>query len=660
MSVETRAAARLEELVLALFPDAETGAGTLLVDGQFTAHLTGVRRGHVMMDGQCKDVVDLVAHKYQCTREEALDSVGEWFESGPPRDAAEGAAEQEKSAAHGIERDTIASVTEAEKASVSDSAAVGQPVTKSVTTAAVAIRQPAHYRPDVHNFLPQSPDAEKGVLSSFMIAPVEVGKFCAEKGLRPAHFHSPAHAEIFEAMAYFHGERMDFDFITLTEYLHTAKRLEHVGGAAFVTDLFTFLPTATNLAYYVEIVQEKYELRSLIAACTEISARCYDEQDQLPLLLAEAESRISQIAAHRLHASLAETRAACRFDAATPPPEPVPVFLLNGAIIATPGNLMNLQGKAKTGKTAVLSGMIASTMEPRGDCLGFASANPLGRALIHFDTEQSPWDHHQCMLRALHRAGRRDAPKWLRSYGVAGLPLAQRVAMLRAELERATTECGGVLAVILDGIADFIIDPNDPAEAFPWVDELHQLAIKYHTVIVCVLHENPGTEIGKTRGHLGSHLERKAETNLRLEKDGEGVTVMFTERARHTHIAKDKGARFEWSDEAKMHVSTEAKFQTAGRGGRQPGEPKVNAALVHAKAEMGQVFAARGYRRAELLMILTQSPANSRVRMALGTFNKYWGLLRAHRLIVPDKAVPSIMVACEEWNRDLQAEYDEP
>jgi hypothetical protein len=81
--------------------------------------------------------------------------------------------------------------------------------------------------------------------------------------------------------------------------------------------------------------------------------------------------------------------------------------------------------------------------------------------------------------------------------------------------------------------------------------------VEYATVIVCVLHENPGSEIGKTRGHLGSQLERKAETPLRLEKDAEGVTVMYSERARSAHITKDQGPRFAWSGEQGMHVSVE-------------------------------------------------------------------------------------------------------
>ena len=110
---------------------------------------------------------------------------------------------------------------------------------------------------------------------------------------------------------------------------------------------------------------------------------------------------------------------------------------------------------------------------------------------------------------------------------------------------------------LLDGGADLLIDPNDPAESFSFVDELHQLAIRYVTVILSIIHENPsGGEIGKTRGHFGSQLERKAETNLRLQKDkDDGVTTIFAEKARHAHIPKALGPRFVWSEDEHMHVT---------------------------------------------------------------------------------------------------------
>ena len=153
---------------------------------------------------------------------------------------------------------------------------------------------------DVHRLLPQSPDAEKGIVCSFLLAPVEVGKFCKEKGITPAHFHIPALGEIFSVLMQLWERQKPIDFIILTELLRDTGRLDAVGGAAFVTELFTFLPTAANAAHYVEVVLEKHELRSLLTTCTEIAARCYDEQDQFPQLLAAAELRIAEIAAHRV------------------------------------------------------------------------------------------------------------------------------------------------------------------------------------------------------------------------------------------------------------------------------------------------------------------------------------------------------------------------
>ena len=92
------------------------------------------------------------------------------------------------------------------------------------------------------------------------------------------------------------------DFITLTQVLRDRGQLDQVGGAAFVTELFTFIPTAANAAYYIEILQEKWTLRQVITTCTEYAARSYDEQDNVPSLLDEVEQQINKIARERFQA----------------------------------------------------------------------------------------------------------------------------------------------------------------------------------------------------------------------------------------------------------------------------------------------------------------------------------------------------------------------
>ena len=87
--------------------------------------------------------------------------------------------------------------------------------------------------------------------------------------------------------------------------------------------------------------------------------------------------------------------------------KPVPVFTLCGQPIATTGNMVAIYAQAKAGKSAVVSAMMAAIMadDENGDFLGFnAAANPEGKAVIHFDTEQSRYDHEQVVLRAVRRA----------------------------------------------------------------------------------------------------------------------------------------------------------------------------------------------------------------------------------------------------------------
>jgi replicative DNA helicase len=158
---------------------------------------------------------------------------------------------------------------------------------------------PMAYLPEVHRMLPQSPDAEQGVLSSFLLAPRDVGGLCAEKQIRAEHFHIPAHATIYGVLLELWDANKPIDFITLTQVLRDRALLDQVGGPGFITGLFTFLPTAANAAYYIEILEEKFTLREIIRVCTEYAARSYDEQGDVPNLLNDVEQKIFAIAQDR-------------------------------------------------------------------------------------------------------------------------------------------------------------------------------------------------------------------------------------------------------------------------------------------------------------------------------------------------------------------------
>ena len=151
--------------------------------------------------------------------------------------------------------------------------------------------------------------------------------------------------------------------------------------------------------------------------------------------------------------------------------------------------------------------------------------------------------------------------------------------MLRAEMRRRHDQCGRIHAVVIDGAGDLCEDLNRPEIAFGLVDELIALSVEFDCPIVLVLHENPKGRTGeaKTRGHLGSQLERKAESNLRIEKDANEVSTIFSLNSRNASIPKASGVQFKWCPEAGMHITTDAQPKSKPDRERAMHQPAVDA-----------------------------------------------------------------------------------
>ena len=151
---------------------------------------------------------------------------------------------------------------------------------------------------DIHRTLPHSIEAEQGVLGSMLISPREIIAECVEK-INENYFYVPAHQTIYLVLVELWNGGQGIDLITFTQVLRDRNLLETVGGASAVTSLFTFVPTAANVTYYLEIVRDKYILRQIIAACTESVRRSFEEQDEVHNLLDEVEQKIFSVGEDR-------------------------------------------------------------------------------------------------------------------------------------------------------------------------------------------------------------------------------------------------------------------------------------------------------------------------------------------------------------------------
>ena len=105
---------------------------------------------------------------------------------------------------------------------------------------------------------PHSIEAEQGVLGCVLLSPNECMGECIEKFKGGAEvFYDLRHQTIFTTLVEMYDNREAIDVITLQQRLKNKQLLDEVGGIAYLAGLPDAVPSAANLSYYLDIVQEK-------------------------------------------------------------------------------------------------------------------------------------------------------------------------------------------------------------------------------------------------------------------------------------------------------------------------------------------------------------------------------------------------------------------
>ncbi len=144
---------------------------------------------------------------------------------------------------------------------------------------------------------PQNLEAEQAVLGSVLLQAEAL--VSAMERLRSEDFYAPGHQLIYEAMIELGEDNQPIDLVTLTASLQDKGQLEEIGGVSYLAKLATGVPTAANIDYYAQIVEEKSLMRRLIRTATEIVQNGYAATDEVSVLLSEAEQRILEISNRR-------------------------------------------------------------------------------------------------------------------------------------------------------------------------------------------------------------------------------------------------------------------------------------------------------------------------------------------------------------------------
>lgn len=148
-----------------------------------------------------------------------------------------------------------------------------------------------------NKIMPNNLEAEESVLGACFLSKYALQK--ATESLLPESFYSEKNAKIFTAMMDLVEEKTPIDLTTITSHLKKKNELNEVGGVEYLTEILNFVPTASNVDYYIQNVEETAILRRLIETANDIATEGYRTDETVNEILDSSEKKILSIVKNR-------------------------------------------------------------------------------------------------------------------------------------------------------------------------------------------------------------------------------------------------------------------------------------------------------------------------------------------------------------------------
>ena len=206
---------------------------------------------------------------------------------------------------------------------------------------------------------------------------------------------------------------------------------------------------------------------------------------------------------------LKEKLESCLIDLSEEIQEPEPLLNIGEAPLFTSGNISVIGGAAKSRKTFLIVFLI----------FRYLDENKKGSVLL-IDTEMAKF-HTIKTAKRIHTLIGWDTKTNNKRLKV--LSLREESPESRTEILKRSINSWSPDLIFLDGVRDLVRDFNSPDESTNMVNLLMRLSSQNKCHICSILHENKSG--GQLRGHLGSELVNKAETVIKVSRDGNVSTV---------------------------------------------------------------------------------------------------------------------------------------
>ena len=141
---------------------------------------------------------------------------------------------------------------------------------------------------------PHSIEAESSVLGGLLLDNAAWDR--VSDLLTDTDFYRYEHRLIYGATSALINATKPADVITVFEHLQNQGKAEEVGGLSYLNSLAQYVPSASNIRRYAEIVRERSILRKLVSASDEIATNAFNPQGRpVADIVDEAEQKIFNI-----------------------------------------------------------------------------------------------------------------------------------------------------------------------------------------------------------------------------------------------------------------------------------------------------------------------------------------------------------------------------
>lgn len=140
---------------------------------------------------------------------------------------------------------------------------------------------------------PHDIDAECALLGAIILKPETMHDVSTT--VFPESFYADKHTEIYRAIFDLFLKGDPIDLLSVSTKLKSARQLERIGGASYLTELIENVPAAGNAVYYAGLVNGKAILRGLIHAADDIAELGFSDPDNIDEVLDQAEKKVYSV-----------------------------------------------------------------------------------------------------------------------------------------------------------------------------------------------------------------------------------------------------------------------------------------------------------------------------------------------------------------------------